>query len=331
LIDCALNDDDFRSKSSLSSPLTGTLLFDYDILMSKIDNCGVDFDEYFPPDSNESRVLPVFCDNRICDNPDCKQHRLYKYMRYHRSQIKALQGSMRNPKAWIFTGWVVPVYELDRGFVQDKLRYLFKILSSKKYGSSTEFSIHMELKVYPEGHRNYGCFYVHFHVVSGGMKDLRMVRCLWKRQVCYEEAIRSDALGYYVSKYASKTPTFPDDNHRYCYAMIVYKLQMHRFSSGRSEFIASGWLCLSRIENEVRNSLYRDYYLNPSSKNCYYFKFLESVPPPVSFLCESDLYEADFHISRKCHIRNNTVSKGVCFRVSDDDIVKFWRSSGCIE
>lgn len=275
----------------LSSPLTGTFTFQYEKIIEKVDNCGSVFDEYYAP-SGLRRILPIHCDNRICENDECKQHRLYKYMHTHYGQIAILNEDMRSPKAWVFTGWVVSIASFDRHFAQSKLLQLFKLLSNSKFGSLSHFSVHMELKVYPEHHKNYGFVYLHFHVVSGGLKDLRMCRRLWGRQIKYEQAINPNELGFYVSKYASKTPKFPDEEHRFHYARIVYKLQMHRFSVGQSDLTKSGWVSLSQIEREVYSTLYRDSYLNPKNSSTYknksskryYFKFLEprDDPPPLS-------------------------------------------------
>jgi hypothetical protein len=293
--------------SALSSPLIGTYVFDYAKLCSKIDNCGLKFDEYFPPDGGESKILAIFCDNRVCDNSACKDHRLYKYMRLHREQIDELRKSMYKPKAWVFTGWVIPVSDFSRSFAQEKLVFLFRILKSS---SVSEFSIHMELKVYPAGHKHEGCFYLHFHVVSAGFKDLRFIRKRWGRQIRYEEAICPDDLGYYVSKYASKTPFFADDRIKFFYARIVYKLQMHRFSVGHSTFIPSGWVSLSSLEREVRACLYKDSYLNPDSSKRYFYKFLEpSVDKPPPQKVKNDLIWRPVPVPFVCNRVNHSLEE----------------------
>jgi hypothetical protein len=47
----------------------------------------------------------------------------------------------------------------------------------------------------------------------------------------FQTAISPRNLSRYVSKYASKTPLFPNRDSFIQYAQTVYKLQMHRFST----------------------------------------------------------------------------------------------------
>lgn len=257
-------------------------------LYEKIANCGVNFNEYIAPDGC-LKSLPVYCDNRSCDNPECKKHRLYKYRKSHQAQIDRLNQSMKKPKGWVFTGYKYPLDKFTREFCQSKLLELNKLL---KNSSVSEFSIHMEIKVYPKGHSNYGYAYLHFHVVSAGFRDLRYIRSRWKRQIRYEEAINKKALGYYVSKYASKTPVFNCELSRGFYHNLVYKLQMHRFScspAGGSPS-PSGWYSMDCLISEVKNELKKDWYLNPNAKNKYYYKILESDPPPINEKLDSYAY-----------------------------------------
>ena len=179
------------------------------------------------------KIVQVFCDNRICQCSDCQSHRDYKFEGEHEDQILKLKQSILKPKAWIFTTPKLP-YPIDRYYLQDKLKFLFSLLS--KY-SLTPFSIFLELKL----HR--ADYYLHFHVVSGFIKGLKKVRKLWGFQIKYETAIKKDNLGYYISKYATKNPSLIDEEegieltplHLLHYGMIVYKLQMVRFSIGHED------------------------------------------------------------------------------------------------
>ncbi|PNX49390.1 MAG: hypothetical protein BV457_01945 [Thermoplasmata archaeon M9B1D] len=252
-----------------------------DYLYEKMASCGSEFREYLSQEG-EHKVLPVYCDNRSCDKPECKEHRLYKYRKEHQGQINVLNKSMRKPKGWVFSGWKIPINELDRTFCRKKLVFLFNLL---KVFSVSEFSVHMEIKVYPKTHKDFGMAYLHFHVVSGGLKDLHFIRKKWGRQIKYETAIRPKSLGYYVSKYASKTPIFDYEPNRWYYHLLVYKTQMHRFSCKPEDSIKVGseWVCLDVVLSEVKRELYRYSYLNPANSlrrnkkgRLQYFKILES-------------------------------------------------------
>jgi hypothetical protein len=272
------------SHSSLCSPLRGTFSFEQsrlDNLYAKLDNCGKEIWEIVKP-SGEIFTKPVYCDNRCCENSDCQKHRLYKYMRKHEAQIDATNKSMRKPKAWIFTGWHLE-FPIDRKFCQDKLRFLYRLLFDSKHGSVSEFSIHMELKFSEKN--GYRTAYLHFHVVSGGIKDLRFVQHRWSRIVRFEKAISPKDLGYYVSKYASKTPFFPSGLHMEFYHLAVYKLQMHRFSSkAKSPVRASDYVVLDFVRLECKSAFMRDSYLNlkvgrKAKVRNQYHPFLEKPPP----------------------------------------------------
>ena len=121
-------------------------------------------------------------------------------------QIFDIQKDMRKPKAWIFT---IPrkKYPIDRKYCMNKLKFLFYLLSKDKhssFGSSSLFSIHMEIKPSVDS------WFLHFHVVSGGITNLRFIRKKWKYMIRYQMAISPKRLSRYVSKYASKTPVFPN-------------------------------------------------------------------------------------------------------------------------
>jgi hypothetical protein len=220
-------------------------------VLNRIEDCGNEKVEVCNA-YGDFREVVKYCDNRCCSESGCQDHRRFKYKRNHGEQIKTLDKSMKSPKAWIFTGWVLP-YPLDRSFAQEKLNFLYKLLKDEKHGSITEFSIHMEVKLKENGG------YLHFHVVSGGVKDLRFVRQVWGRVVRFEYAIKDKALSDYVSKYASKTPFFESEDLRLYYLMFVYKLFMSRFSSGKSDYLKSGWYLVSQLEYEIYSCLKKNY------------------------------------------------------------------------
>jgi len=206
--------------------------------------------------------LPVFCNNRSCDNPGCKKHRKYLYKRNHQPQFDFLKESIKRPKAYVFSGWNIPLYEWSisktRWFCRAKLRRLYQVL---KELSVTEFSVHMEIKFYPKGHKKYGIGWLHFHVVSGFI-DVAKARSLWKRVVKYETAIKFEYLEGYISKYASKTPALATDYDRDIYHLIVYKTQMHRYSIALSECEreerVQQWYLEDLLEREVYNCIRSD-------------------------------------------------------------------------
>jgi hypothetical protein len=225
-----------------------------DNFYEKSDLCGLTYNEFLKLKGRNQKFFDVkqHCNNRACSRSGCKKHRLYLYMRNHKEQIYNLQKSMRKPKAWIFSGWKIHYKDFDKSFARKKLLFLFRLLSNEYYGSVSEFSIHMELKMYPavcnkwsdeckkcfyytrckhnDACPSYEMVYLHFHVVTAGIKDLKIVRKLWGRNIRYESAINVNDLSYYVSKYASKTPYFAYKIDQEIYHCMVYKMQMHRFS-----------------------------------------------------------------------------------------------------
>ena len=226
---------------NFSVPFSKDLILKYPILFeiyNRLHDCGENYHIFLDIDNGETIELPVYCDNRCCLNPECQGHRRYKYMKEHKSQIRSLDKDMKNPKAWVFT---TPrkKYPIDKDFIRSRMKLLNKILDirkHRKYGSVSQFSIHMEIKPYPADNRYpYETWFLHFHVVSAGVKNLRLVHKLWGYVIRFETAISPEFLALYVSKYASKTPRFPSLESFCEYAQNVYKTQMHRFSCKTSE------------------------------------------------------------------------------------------------
>lgn len=277
-------------KEPLSSPLKGTYVSDKQKLSNlydKLESCGVENYDFFNTKSENGKkaeiTVPIFCDNRSCNNPECKKHRFYKYMKQHRHQILDINVDMKKPKAWIFTGYNLS-FPIDRKFCQKQLNKLYNVLDISrhpKFGSLSKFSIHMELKLHGDH------AYLHFHVTSSYIKNLKLIRAIWSRQIKYEFAIHPDKLENYISKYASKTPEFQSKSQLEFYHLAVYKLQMHRFKSDAIPLsIKSEWVNMTLLSLEVKRAYFRDSYLNPNiskskgkSRNQYH-PFLEPEKPP---------------------------------------------------
>ena len=209
----------------------------YDI-HQRIVNCGRGTILFRNKKTNDTLEIPTYCDNRICNNPECKTHRLYKYMRQHNRQIKILNDNMKAPKAWVFSTPILE-YPIKRNYLEEQMHKLLYLLNRDKhlhYGSVSHCSIHMEIKPHPPNYRDTSgklhkneTWYLHFHVASGGIKNLKLIRQIWKSQIKYEKAINKRDLAYYVSKYSSKVPYFPSALAMCEYLQGVYKLQMHRY------------------------------------------------------------------------------------------------------
>jgi hypothetical protein len=258
------NDEPRNENTSLSSPLGTSVFTSMSLseglsLYEKLANCGNTTITLYNPSTNETAELPVYCDNRSCLNPACQQHRLYQYMRKHGSQISKLNQNMRKPKAWVFTDKRQP-YPIDKTYIQKRtqqLRLLLNRSKHPKYGSTSAYSWHLEIKIdrsekYPD------TWYPHYHVVSGGMTDLRFMRKLWDSQIKYEIAINPYSLAFYVSKYASKVPKPDCLDHYYQYTQAVYKLKMHEFSIKGSPLPPSEWIRVLSTSKNPSTMTYMD-------------------------------------------------------------------------
>lgn len=110
----------------------------------------------------------------------------------------------------------------------NKLKLLYFLLSTdkhSKFGSNSLFSIHIEIKP------DVDSWFLHFHVVSSGITNLRFIRHKREYMIRFQTTISPKNLSRYVSKYTTKTPFFPTKDSFIRYALTVYKLQMHRFST----------------------------------------------------------------------------------------------------
>jgi hypothetical protein len=77
-------------------------LFFLDNLHKKINNCCLKFDEFFKL-NGELVLRPIICDNRSCENNDCKDHRGMKFKKKHQHQIDKINNLFDRPKTWVFT------------------------------------------------------------------------------------------------------------------------------------------------------------------------------------------------------------------------------------
>lgn len=277
---------------STSSPLLVTLLSDnqkLDNFHAKTNVCGTTFIDIVDGENSNIFSVPVYCNNRGCTKKGCQQHRGELFRKEHFQQQQVITMSMEQPKGWIFTGWVLHTWDSDKikTFARKKMLKLYHILKDTKFGATTEFSIHMELKFYEDG-----TVYLHWHVVMGGIKcRISTMRSLWGRVVKYECAISPENVASYVSKYASKTPKFHNsDFNQDWYHLVVYKTQMHRFSVSKKEAelipdilkpVPSGFYCYAALVAEAKSCYRRDSYLNYKTDEKEFHPLLE--PPPSTF------------------------------------------------
>jgi hypothetical protein len=235
--------------------------------------------------------LPVYCNNRACVEQGCKSHRGYLYKKEHLPQINKIKENIKVPKSYVFSDKHINIYEMQpheiRKYIQHRLKTIFKICLIL---SRTEFSVHLELKLYDpnskkDGHK-YGQAYVHFHVVSGFI-DVKKARSMSNFVVKYEYAISRDRIENYISKYASKTPYFHTSYDRDIYFLITYKTQMHRYSVRLKDCTSIErphlWVMEHILERQLFNILRREEE-KPNSFVPYYenlkYKYYEDKPPP---------------------------------------------------
>ena len=235
---------EFDEKSSFSSPSSNFNIQQIEIIEKtneKIKNCCKENIIFYDEKSNPV-ALPKTCNNRTCNNPECKRHREYLFRREHRAQLRANSKMIVSPKGWIATGYVIDIPQnsaevrSQQQFAIKEFHRLYRLLMQF---SRTTFSLHMELKFYPYGHKNYGKYYLHFHFTSGYIHKMSLFQQRWGRWVKYEQAIVPENLDNYISKYSSKVPNFDSSYEREMYQVMVYKQQMHRFSVGKKEAIRS--------------------------------------------------------------------------------------------
>jgi len=252
--------DGFSPLIELSSPEIGTFDFVYysrlKKMVHKLRTCGQNEIEFMNSETGEELKITMYCDNRVCTDPNCQEHRLYKFMREHRSQIAQVQNSIkhshRTPRGYVFSDGRYP-YPISREYCQNRFKELYRLLQKR---SKTEFSVHMEIKTKPaDNEYPYETWYLHFHVVSGYV-ELRGINTAWGAVVRYETAIIPSHIAYYVAKYASKTPTFPSQTAFFEFANTVYKLQMHRFSVGNNGNSKLSVWVLSNISYSKRSYTY---------------------------------------------------------------------------
>ena len=251
-------------------------------LIERIQECGEKTFELINTKSSQSVILPVFCNSRACSNPDCQTHRGNEFHKKHLVQIYGIQHSMQKPKAFVFTGWILSGnLNEHRQFICEKTSLLYHLL---KRFSSTEFSLHCEVK---PSKKYQGSFYVHWHVVMGGVKDFHWLRHEWGRQIKYETALSLHAVAKYVSKYASKTPVSFLSPDWLPYLQTTYKLRLHRFSTQQGVITKSDWIPLSVLLYELASAFKRARGSYPSGHGKSSFEhdfvpYLDKPPTPES-------------------------------------------------
>lgn len=235
----------------------------------KLATCGQKYAIFLTPEGEKVEKV-VYCDNRVCFNPYCQDHRQYQYEKAHRNQIDQLDKDIRSPKGWVFST-PAKSFPINRDYCRSEIKRLYNLLQYQKhrgYGSVTPYVIVMEIKLSPES------WYLHFHVVTGFVKNLRLVRKKWGYWISYEKALSRGRLANYITKYARKTPAFPTIKSMWEFANSVYKLQMSRFSISPSGFYErSGWELIGFESGVSYNcmtfaqmrSWLQDYYYSRSS------------------------------------------------------------------
>jgi hypothetical protein len=249
-------------------------------VLQRIDDCCSEDVYLVHHNGSEFLSVPKCCDNRICENPDCKRHRGYQHVKDHFAQMEYAKKYIDAPKSFIFTGWRLKANatpEYIRKFSQKKLTKLFWVLKSinehlVNYGRKpSPFCVFMEFKIYQDG-----SVYLHFHVITGTIGDFHHAQALWGRFIKYEYPIVSDEkVIAYVRKYTGKTPVIyvpnqkpielhANQNLRLKYLEIVYKLQMARYSKPRKEAIEefglnikSCWYMESQLLSALKGALRR--------------------------------------------------------------------------
>ena len=230
-------------------------------VFERISNCGSGRLHLINKETMEEKIVPQYCDNRVCKNSACQIHRGMKFRAAHYHQIKTIEDKTRKPKAWVFTTPKKPYcvnedgsIDIDKEFVLARMRLLRDLLNVKKhrkYGSITPWSAHMEIKLHRDS------WYLHFHVVSGSIENIRLVRHLWGYMILSEPARAIRNVSYYVSKYASKVPKLINFVYALAYLRVVYKTKMHEFGVFCSPAVyVSKWILLKRSGGSRRSVSY---------------------------------------------------------------------------
>ena len=214
----------------------------YGITLNRIVKCGVD-SVVLRDEQDNYKELPSYCDNRICMDEGCNAHRGYQYAKVHAAQIDFMRAKIRKPKAWIFTQ-PLRDYPITRDVLASERKRLIVILNHPLYGASSPYVLHMEIAL----HANH--WYLHFHVIMGGVKSLKRVRGQYGSVVKYEDAVKREDLERYIGKYASKVPALKDEGmgaeYLIHYGSVVYKLEMHTFSDGPKAVARAGFIKYSK-------------------------------------------------------------------------------------
>lgn len=246
-------------------------------VLQRIDDCCKEETFLVHHSGQEFLSLPKCCDNRICDNPECKEHRGYQHVKEHYAQMEYAKRYIESPRSFIFTGWKLEPNvsaEYVRKFAQQKLTKLVFVLKSinehllNNGRKPSPFCIFMEFKIYQDG-----SVYLHFHVITGTIGDIHHAQGLWGRIIRYEDPIVTpEEVIRYVRKYTGKTPVIYAPNKeviplhtnqelRLKYLAIVYKLQMARYSKPRKEAIEefglrtqSCWYLESQLFSELKRA-----------------------------------------------------------------------------
>lgn len=277
--------DNIQNMVTFEDAYRKTDTYKLDRLYERIDDCGKKGVWLINTCNGEEFEVKTYCNLKACDNPACIDHRGYLFSRKHKSKISDIQEDMsvgKNvPLSWVFTDSKLS-YPIDRKYCQERFKLCCRLV--KKY-SRSKYSIHMEIKL------NDVDAYLHFHVLSSGITDLKACRAEWNRVIRYEFAVYPKNISKYVAKYASKTPVFLSELHREFYHLVTYKLIMHRFGSKvREECGESVFQLLRSLYSEINRALERNPYnwTETDYGRIFIGEYLEYKDPPSVCLDDFD-------------------------------------------
>lgn len=271
-------------------------------VLKRIDKCCTENFEL--TDGKNFLELPITCNNRICNNSVCQEHRGKLHVKNHDQQIQFLQKYTTSPKAWVFTGWVLN--DTIENIRIEGRKQLIRLMALLTRYSKTPFSVYLEYHPKEDG-----SYYLHFHAVGGSFGDIHLIQALWGRKVMYEYPaspnLSAKALYSYIRKYTSKTPMFYNEQRSVEYLQLVYKAQMCRYSVPRKDAInefgveSSGWILISRAVAELKNAFQQGRIRDSQGLPMDFIPYVD--PPPFNYQPPDDLpssvYCPEFLVSKK--------------------------------
>lgn len=243
------------------------------LVLEHIENCSQKTSEFVNLYSGNLFYIPLYCNNRACQNSLCNEHRGYLHSRNHQAQIDYAKKYIKSPKSFIFTGWrLYGSIDEIRSKARAELIRLFSLLTRF---SRTTFIIYMEFKLNTDGSK-----YLHFHVISGSIGDYHTVQALWGRYVKYEYPVKKESLIDYIKKYTGKSPLLPTPESQLDYLGLTYKLQMCRYDIPRKKAILELEYQNPLPSCEPLDLLYLEAY-NTAKNDVWPWEISKDKPPTV--------------------------------------------------